>query len=113
MFLEYEGDGAAQPGLGRRVCREDPSGCPCKRTTLDYIVDDRADLIPETSDFSYDHDDVGGESCDEQGDSHAHKMSHLLDGLHRLGISLFRQPQQVFEDRRLSERPGTRLALAN
>src|SRR5215510_2736773 len=112
MFLEYEGDSAPQSRLGRRVCRDDPRGGVCKRTTLDYLVDDRADLIPEASDFSDDHDDVGGQSCDEQSDSHAHIMSHLLNGFHGFWIALCRQPKDIFDDWRLTVRPGGRLALA-
>src|SRR5215468_1480510 len=112
MFLEYKGDSAPQSWLGCRVCRDNPRGGACKRTTFDYVVDDRADLIPDASNFSDDHDDIRGQSCDEQRDSRAHIMSHLLDGFHRLGIALFRQPQNIFEDWRLSERFGARLALA-
>jgi hypothetical protein len=64
---------------------------------LDRLGNDWANLTPEARYLSYHHNNVRRQSGNEMGDPHSQIPSHLLDGINRFGVTLFRKAQNIIK----------------
>src|SRR6185369_11234398 len=68
MFLENECDRAMQSGMRRRVSRKNSCRGMSQRTSLDRLIDDWPNLIPDSGHFPDYDNDIWREARDECGD---------------------------------------------